>query len=82
MSTTARIGATAAEITAAQRGRTLIRTLRGIGLHAALILGSVVMLFPFFWMVLLSFGHPAATLQDPAAVAAGHPALGKLRRPR
>lgn len=56
MSTTARIGTTTPEIATARRGRTLSRTLRSLGLHGVLILGSLAMLFPFFWMVMLSLG--------------------------
>jgi ABC-type glycerol-3-phosphate transport system permease component len=41
---------------AAHRSRTLSNMLRSGGLHTVLILGSIVMLFPFFWMVMLSLG--------------------------
>ncbi len=56
MSTTAKMTAASQDAAAARRSRALGRALRGAGLHGALLLGSVVMLFPFFWMVMLSLG--------------------------
>jgi ABC-type glycerol-3-phosphate transport system permease component len=47
---------TAAGAAAARRGRALSNALRSGGLHTVLILGSIVMLFPFFWMLMLSLG--------------------------
>jgi ABC-type glycerol-3-phosphate transport system permease component len=47
---------TASAAAAARRGRTFGNALRSGGLHTVLILGSIVMLFPFFWMVMLSLG--------------------------
>jgi ABC-type glycerol-3-phosphate transport system permease component len=47
---------TAARPTAARRGRTLGRLPGRLLLYGVLLVGSALMLFPFFWMVMLSLG--------------------------
>jgi ABC-type glycerol-3-phosphate transport system permease component len=49
-------GVTAAHVGPLRRNRTLGKLLRRAGVYAVLLLGSALMLFPFFWMVMLSLG--------------------------
>ncbi len=55
----------AVQMPAYRRRRAMIRTAKTLGSHAVLILGSIVMLIPFAWMVSISLGTQSQLFKQP-----------------
>jgi multiple sugar transport system permease protein len=51
-----------------------------VGTHAALVLGALVMAFPFYWMVTTGLKGPAEALSFPPTLIPKAPTLGNFRQ--
>jgi len=55
------------------------RRLKGIGLHAALLLGVLVSMFPFYWTVVMATNSTSSVYQDPPKLVFGTQLLVNIR---